>query len=213
MKDTKQRILDATLSLFNQNGMVNVRLQHIADEVLISVGNLAYHFPNKSTLVLNIYQQLADRQRLVLAEYRMVPLFETMERVLRNTFELQQEYRFFYLDTVEVIRAYPDIKHSHQQLARWQQQQILLLFDFNISRGAFQKPESMGELKQTASVIRMTTDLWMTEQLILDQDPLQYSSFRDTLWSIYQPHFSSMGELEFQQLVAGWKKDANLDIL
>ncbi|MEL7123903.1 MAG: TetR/AcrR family transcriptional regulator, partial [Bacteroidota bacterium] len=51
MKSTKQKILDAALKLFNQDGIVNVRLQHIADEAFVSVGNLAYHYSNKESIV------------------------------------------------------------------------------------------------------------------------------------------------------------------
>lgn len=36
-KDTKRKILHASLQLFNENGIVNVRLQQIADETGISV--------------------------------------------------------------------------------------------------------------------------------------------------------------------------------
>ena len=43
---TKQKILDTSLELFNKNGISNVRLQQIADETGISLGNLAYHFNN-----------------------------------------------------------------------------------------------------------------------------------------------------------------------
>ncbi|MEO7308888.1 MAG: TetR family transcriptional regulator [Chitinophagaceae bacterium] len=39
--DTKQKILNASLHLFNENGISNTRLQQIADETGISVGNLA----------------------------------------------------------------------------------------------------------------------------------------------------------------------------
>ena len=41
---TKQKIVHASIKLFNENGVANVRLQQIADEIGISVGNLAYHF-------------------------------------------------------------------------------------------------------------------------------------------------------------------------
>jgi AcrR family transcriptional regulator len=48
--DTKQKILDSSLQLFNDNGISNTRLQQIADESGISVGNLAYHFSNKEAI-------------------------------------------------------------------------------------------------------------------------------------------------------------------
>ena len=50
MKPTRQYILDKALTLFNEKGFVNVRLQHIADSAFVSVEHLAYHFKNKKIL-------------------------------------------------------------------------------------------------------------------------------------------------------------------
>ena len=55
---TKQRILEAAVFLFNREGVANVRLQQIADETGISVGNLAYHFKNKEAIVSAVYEYL-----------------------------------------------------------------------------------------------------------------------------------------------------------
>ena len=51
MTNTKQKILNSAINLFNKKGLVNVRLQHIADESDISVGNLAYHFYSKKAII------------------------------------------------------------------------------------------------------------------------------------------------------------------
>ncbi|MEO1437894.1 MAG: TetR/AcrR family transcriptional regulator [Bacteroidota bacterium] len=63
MKKTKVKILDAALKCFNEQGVVNVRLQHIADEAFIRVGNLTYHFSNKEAIVLALYQQISEAQK------------------------------------------------------------------------------------------------------------------------------------------------------
>ena len=41
MQGTKEKIRKAALKRFNEEGIVNVRLQHIAGEAFLSVGNLA----------------------------------------------------------------------------------------------------------------------------------------------------------------------------
>ena len=51
MKKTKQKIIQASIELFNQKGWTNVRLQNIADRCGISVGNLAYHYANKAAII------------------------------------------------------------------------------------------------------------------------------------------------------------------
>ena len=57
---TKERIIESSIKLFNQQGMVNVRLKHIADAVGISVGNLAYHYYSKEAIVATIVDELTQ---------------------------------------------------------------------------------------------------------------------------------------------------------
>lgn len=58
MLTTKQRILKISEKLFFEQGIANVRLQHIADNSGISIGNLAYHFKNKEVIVEEVYNEL-----------------------------------------------------------------------------------------------------------------------------------------------------------
>ena len=73
MKRTKKNILASAIRLFNKHGLTNVRLQQIADEVGISVGNLAYHFPNKRSIVRHIDMELDDLIAPVLKEEKRFP--------------------------------------------------------------------------------------------------------------------------------------------
>ncbi|MES1224577.1 MAG: TetR/AcrR family transcriptional regulator, partial [Bacteroidota bacterium] len=109
MKPTKQYISEKALNLFNTKGFLNVRLQHIADSAFVSVGHLAYHFKNKDAIIAFLYKSLKKKQELMLAEFRLLPLFEDIDLLLHNLFLLQHQYKFFYVDTLEVLRAYPEI--------------------------------------------------------------------------------------------------------
>ncbi|HMO38725.1 MAG TPA: TetR/AcrR family transcriptional regulator [Saprospiraceae bacterium] len=200
--ETKRKILDAALHLFNRDGLMNVRLQHIADEAFVSIGNMTYHFRNKELIVNTIWQELLKKQETLLAEFRVVPLFEDIERQIRSTFQLQQLYAFFYVDTLEIVRAFPDIRHSHRQHQHWQMKQVEMMVFFNIARGVFRAEPEAGYYRRLARQYWMTSDLWLKHRQILGEEVNDFEAYRQAMWCLLQGIFTERGWLEFQQLNA-----------
>ncbi|MBU6342720.1 MAG: TetR/AcrR family transcriptional regulator [Bacteroidetes bacterium] len=198
----KKKVLESALKLFNRDGLVNVRLQHISDEAIVSVGNMAYHYKNKDAIVGAIWDQLLQEQRLILQEFKILPLFEDMERMLRSLFRLQHRYQFFYLDCLEVVRAFPEIGEAFRAHQGWQAVQIEMMMEFNVARGAFVSEPEPGYFKRLSVLFWMHADLWMYRQQVLGQPTDDYFQFRISLWSLLEPLFSDMGKKEFVQINA-----------
>ena len=103
-RQTRQRILDASLALFNSQGEPNVTTNHIADELEISPGNLYYHFRNKDDIIEHLFQRYEERMdsALVAPEGRL-PNLEDIWLQLHLVFECIWEYRFLYRDLVDIL--------------------------------------------------------------------------------------------------------------
>ena len=52
---TRDRILNAALELFNQQGERKVTTNHIAAHLDMSPGNLYYHFKNKQEIIFELF--------------------------------------------------------------------------------------------------------------------------------------------------------------
>ncbi|UXE68172.1 MAG: TetR/AcrR family transcriptional regulator [Chryseotalea sp. WA131a] len=198
--EIKRIILQSALTLFNKNGFVNVRLQHIADQAKISVGHMAYHYKNKEGILSAIYQQLTERQRIHLAEFRVVPLFEDIDRQIKSSFELQQDFIFFYQDMLEIMRGFPSIRTIHQQQIIWHVLQIQTMIDFNIARGVFLPLSFPDQGKNTASHYWAASEFWCYRQSVTGQPLTTFSDFRKSVWSVLVPLFTHVGIVEFNQL-------------
>lgn len=59
-KTTKDRILDAAMSIFSNKGYYDTRLDEIAEESQSSKGSIYFHFPNKEKLFISLVDQFAD---------------------------------------------------------------------------------------------------------------------------------------------------------
>lgn len=103
-RQTRVRILEASLAMFNAQGEPNVTTNHIADELGISPGNLYYHFRNKDDIVEHLFAQYEAKLdgALVLPEGR-APGLEDIWMQLHRVFGSLWEYRFLYRDLVDIL--------------------------------------------------------------------------------------------------------------
>lgn len=199
---TKDKILNSSIYLFNRFGFVSVRLQYIADEVGISIGNLAYHFKTKDEIIEKIYEQLAHEQQQLLADLRMIPLFENINYHIEKSFLLQQKYSFFYTDTLEVMRAYQNIKRQYREQLQWQAIQLELLIKFNIARGALIEPNSPDSTSLLANRYLLLLENWMNFERMkgTELSEINVQILKDNIWGLLSPYFSLTGQNEFKQL-------------
>ncbi len=103
-RQTRQRILDASLAMFNAQGEPHVTTNHIADELEISPGNLYYHFRNKDDIIEQLFAGYEQRMdTALLAPSGRLPGLEDVWLQLHLVFECIWDYRFLYRDLVDIL--------------------------------------------------------------------------------------------------------------
>jgi AcrR family transcriptional regulator len=110
---TKDRILVASLRLFNENGYDTVTTARISEEVGISEGNLWYHFRTKKDLVKTHQHALIRRidQRLAIKSTPETVL-DSYAHFNRMIFEEVWEYQFLYRDQSEFGRTDSELENK-----------------------------------------------------------------------------------------------------
>ncbi len=103
-RETRQRILDCSLAMFNAQGEPNVTTNHIADELEISPGNLYYHFRNKDDIIEQLFGSYEQRVDAALTPPSgRLPQLEDIWLQLHLVFECIWDYRFLYRDLVDIL--------------------------------------------------------------------------------------------------------------
>ncbi|MEL7547784.1 MAG: TetR/AcrR family transcriptional regulator [Pseudomonadota bacterium] len=114
---TRDRILAASLNLFNTEGEENVTALDVANALEISPGNLYYHFKGKDALIAALFNDFEEEldlifqgadQRLKSLEDHWVFLYIMLEEIY--------DFRFFYRKLGVLTERYPDLAHRFKRL-------------------------------------------------------------------------------------------------
>jgi AcrR family transcriptional regulator len=165
------------------------------------VGNLAYHFPNKQAIVLGLYKKLETEQIELLREFRIVPLFDNIDRLLEAVFQHQQTYRFFYLDTLEVTRAFPDVQAEYQKHIETEVQQWLQILEFNTARGVMSPEPRPGFHTGLALQLWATSTHYMAQEMVRSTVLPGLEAYKTAVWNLLIPLFTKLGHREYEQML------------
>lgn len=114
MKNIKEKILQAALLLFNENGMVNVSLRQIAQKLKISQGNLNYHFKLKEDIVEALYFKLVEEMDYQMESMELDNQLESLYKSSIKTMEKMYEYKFIMIDFIHLMNENKRSKHIMQ---------------------------------------------------------------------------------------------------
>ncbi len=198
MQKTKLKIVEATIRLFNQYGFANVSLPQIAGELNISLGNLTYHYPKKDQLIMSIYEVFLEDLKSITKVIQNFENLKEMDLQLRAFHQFQQVYRFFYLDLLELGRAYPILAKRHEEHIEHQIESLYQYFLFNISIGTMsdQNPKIYYALSKQ---LWMTVVFWSTQLAIRGKTSTEVEMV-EAAWLLLQPYLTSKGKLQLEKL-------------
>ncbi len=139
--NTKDRIIEVAIKLFNKSGTKDVTTNHIADTAGISPGNLYYHFRNKEEIIRAIYSRIIvfmESESSYGSGFNVKPSIEHMEDIFRKIFTCQWEYRFFYRELNALLNRDRELKkifrNKHQQWFHETNESIRAFIDAGIFR-------------------------------------------------------------------------------
>lgn len=98
---TRERILDASRRLFNEQGYAATSLAEIARTVRISTGNLTYHFPTKRDIVKELGSRARQQYRDAHASPHSGPVADIYVELLRFAMEHAWQNRFLFRDQAQ----------------------------------------------------------------------------------------------------------------
>ncbi|MBO9097093.1 MULTISPECIES: TetR/AcrR family transcriptional regulator [unclassified Rhizobium] len=111
---TRDRILVAALSLFNEKSPGRVTTAEIAGMVGINEGNLYYHFRTKESLITSLFSGFETAAAGFVASAHSAPANDpaSYPGLLRQWFSLVWDYRFLFRDLVDLLAVAPSLAEA-----------------------------------------------------------------------------------------------------
>lgn len=204
---TKEKILKAAVSLFNNFGLPNVGLQQIADECNISVGNLAYHFQYKEDLMRTIADHINAQILPVVGNKVRFPLLIDFDNQLSKYYALINQFAFFFLDVLELERSYPAIHQQRVQYINMMIDQIYQWISQNVEKGTFRAEIHPDQHSHMAHTIWMIISFWLTQKKVLSTKGADEEKFKIVVWNQILPNLTDIGLMEYEALILPQLRD------
>jgi AcrR family transcriptional regulator len=158
---TQDKILNAALALFNEQGTAAVSTNHIAAAINISPGNLYYHFRNKEDIIKALFERLfASWDATFQLPVDRAPELTDFEAMIAGNYQLIWEYRFAYREMVALLRNDPDLHARYIEVRRRGYQGFVELIEAFVSAGVLTRPETQAELSTLTELCWMVSEFW-----------------------------------------------------
>jgi len=159
---TRDKIIQASIVLFNEQGERNVTTNHIAAHLGISPGNLYYHFRNKEDIILSIFDEYA--LGLLLDKF---PQGSKEEKALDSiilymdfVFQMQMKFRFFYSNLPVLLDKNPILREKYIKVQLTISKRLSQLLLSLKSAKAIDFDEE--ELADIVSILRIVNTFWVS---------------------------------------------------
>lgn len=115
---TRDKIIHASIALFNEQGERNVTTNHIAAHLGISPGNLYYHFRNKDDIIYCIYEEYARKLLLdtIPTSSDNVNPLDTIITYMDAVFQAMSKFRFFYVNLPVLLAKNPLLREKYVEV-------------------------------------------------------------------------------------------------
>lgn len=166
---TRDKILLASLALFNDEGEGNVTTVDIANELDISPGNLYYHFHGKEQIIQELYAGF----ELEMIDILEAPLQKNLDAqdawfYLYIVFEHIFKHRYLYHNLNDILQRYPEIGRRFGKLLALKRRAASAVAGELISAGVMAASER--QLTHLCDNVVLTLTYWLNYTGLREQE-------------------------------------------
>lgn len=159
----RDRILEASLELFNERGVSAVSTNTISAHLAISPGNLYYHFANKEQIVRELWTQMGRAAAPSIAVPEDGSLFppERLAEFLLTSIDSIWTFRFLFRDATDLVAGDREFAETFRTETQWSREHLVVLFDSLIANGAMLGPADHRDVERLCANLQLLFFNWV----------------------------------------------------
>lgn len=178
--NTREKILDKALEMFNERGIEYVGLRELAAVLDMRVSNITYYFPTKDDLVYQLSLLLSKTNASIIVEKKnltMLGFLQMMQQVFHN----QVAFRCLLLSVVHLMNQNKHIAAAYKKTQTVRN----ATFKSNLQTlegGGYLEIEDESDREFLVSGISMISRFWISEAAISFRNQRTEEQIRHYLW-------------------------------
>ncbi|KDN12103.1 Transcriptional regulator, TetR family [Snodgrassella communis] len=202
--NTYNRIIDASLKLFNEEGERNISTNHIASYLGISPGNLYYHFRNKDEIIMQLFKRYSEELLCYLQQVKPPQDTDAIKNYMLGVYDVLWNYRFLFSDLNAMLSRSADLLGEHNNFTRVQVSPMLQNLLQQLTDTGFILTDEVARKE-------MAVNIWLITKYWCDYDSTLYASkltetskFRGThqTLTLLRPYVAPAYREEFNRMMA-----------
>ncbi len=188
--------------------MNNVTLRDIAKAQGISTGNLAYHYKNKDIIIEAAFHKMQNERNEILTGVQQIPSLDKIYKQNKLFTRLGKKYLFLYVDTVHILRTYPNIAALHRQYMEQSIKYVKGTLEYSVGSGNMRPEKVEGEYDRLAHAIWMIMTFWLNQLEIRDKTCTleEEEQLEFTIWDMIYPKLTRKGIANYRKVFAEAQK-------
>jgi len=158
----RQRIIDESLRLMNEQGAQAIGTTQITEALSISPGNLYYHFKNKEEIVRTLFTALDSEIHGIFEPAANSPIQPAvLTSFFIGTFRVAWHYRFFFGGLLHLLRRDEVLAGEYQALQAWTLDRVESVCRQLSKEGVLTKPKGRNGFKILALNLWILWSNWI----------------------------------------------------
>src|SRR4051812_35157411 len=162
--DTRKKILDKALEMFNERGIEYVGMRELASNLDIRVSNITYYFPTKDDLVYALSLELSKNNAAVIVERENLTMSAFLH-MLHQVFQDHVTFRCLLLSVVHLMKQNKHMSAAYKNTQKVRNDAIYSNLQA-LERSGYLKLKDESERQFLVSGISLISRFWISEAAV-----------------------------------------------